>query len=659
MARKKIRNWIAVTILFFSLIAIVITGFGTKGSGGIDSLRGNGGPQGEELARVGGVPITSDQVSNQFNQDFQNFRRSSDGLANAQISEFLNQNGFEGAVDRLVNLEAIRQFAAAHGVVATRQMIDNAIYNAPDFRFARNGAEFDNNLFEQRLRDAGYTVERIRREVAEQLLQRQLLQPIVSGFRMPTGVARVYATVPFEQRSGMIGTVPAAGIARGLNPTAAEVAQYYQRYRAYFTMPERRVIKYAVIGADQVTPAPVAEGEIRAVYANTPRYQQNQTRNLQSITFSGAQAQQQAAAFAQRVRGGTAFVAAAQGAGFQESDVTFANQSQAQFAGVTSADVAAQAFQAPQGGLIGPIRSPLGVHVVRVETVTTSAGRPLESVRADIVRELERRKRAVAVTALATQVEQLLDEGKSFEDAAREAHLTIVTTPPLTAQGLDANGQPATVSADLRTLLPAAFEMDADSPDPVVAVIQENARFALLGVDRTDPAAPPPLAQIQGRVRAMLIQRLSLVRARQVADGIAARINGGMPVAQAFAQAGIPLPTPQPVNARRGDIMRQQPRPPEALLLFFRLRPGTAEVAQAPGNNGWVVVAPQQSVRGSDAAAAAILPRIQQELTQGAPAEAERQLLRAMALGFNVQRNEGAIQAGRARAAATIGGAAQ
>jgi peptidyl-prolyl cis-trans isomerase D len=659
MARKKIRNWIAVTILFFSLIAIVITGFGTGGGGGLDSLRSNGGTQGEELARVGSVPITSDQVNNQFNQDFQNFRRSADGLANAQIGEFLNQNGFEGAVDRLVYLEAIRQFAAGHGIVATRQMIDNAIYNAPDFRFARNGAEFDNNLFEQRLRDAGYTVERIRREVAEQLLQRQLLQPVVSGFRIPAGVARAYAAVPLEQRSGMIGMVPAAGIARGLNPTEAEVAQYYQRYRAYFTMPERRVIKYAVIGADQVTPAPVTESEIRAVYANTPRYQQNQTRNLQSITFSGAQAQQQAAAFAQRVRGGTAFVAAAQGAGFQESDVTFANQSQTQFAGVTSADVARQAFQAPQGGLVGPVRSPLGVHVVRVESVATSAGRPLEAVRADIVRELERRKRAVAVTALATQVEQLIDEGKSFEDAAREARLTIVTTSPLTAQGLEANGQPGTVSADLRILLPAAFEMDADSPDPVVAVVQENARFALLGVDRTDPAAPPPLAQIQGRVRAMLIQRLSLVRARQIADGIAARINGGMPVAQAFAQAGITLPAPQPVSARRGDIMRQQPQPPEALLLFFRLRPGTAEVARAPGNNGWVVVAPQQSVRAPEAAGAAILPRIQLELTQSVPVEAERQLLRAMALGFNVQRNEGAIRAARARAAASVAGAVQ
>src|SRR6187399_2321702 len=98
MARKKIRNWIAVTILFFSLIAIVITGFGTGGGGGLDSLRSNGGTQGEELARVGSVPITSDQVKNQFNQDFQNFRRSADGLANAQIGEFLNQNGFEGAV---------------------------------------------------------------------------------------------------------------------------------------------------------------------------------------------------------------------------------------------------------------------------------------------------------------------------------------------------------------------------------------------------------------------------------------------------------------------------------------------------------------------------------------------------------------------------------
>jgi hypothetical protein len=46
MARKKFRNFTIGVILFLSLVAIVITGFGTGGVGGIDSLGGRGGPTG-------------------------------------------------------------------------------------------------------------------------------------------------------------------------------------------------------------------------------------------------------------------------------------------------------------------------------------------------------------------------------------------------------------------------------------------------------------------------------------------------------------------------------------------------------------------------------------------------------------------------------------
>ena len=136
-----------------------------------------------------------------------------------------------------------------------------------------------------------------------------------------------------------------------------------------------------------------------------------------------------------------------------------------------------------------------------------------------------------------------------------------------------------------------------------------------------------------------------------MAHGIADRINGGMPVAQAFAQAGLPLPPPQSITSRRQDIMTRQA--PEALQLFFRLRPGTAGVAAAPNNGGWMIAIPQQSVRGTtvspqDMEAARV------QLAQAAAAEAEWHLLKAMEVSVGVQRNEAAIRAERQRIAATL-----
>jgi len=261
------------------------------------------------------------------------------------------------------------------------------------------------------------------------------------------------------------------------------------------------------------------------------------------------------------------------------------------------------------------------------------------------VRELERRKRTAAINALATRLEQQIEEGKSFEDVANGAHLTVVTSPAITAQGRLSTGQawPA-LSAELRTLLPAAFEMDADDSTPQVASIEENTRYALLGIERTEAAAPPPLAEIHDPVRTQLVRRTALRQARQIADAIAARINGGATPASAFAQAGLPLPPPQPITTRQV---------PESLRLFFRLRPGTAAVVAAPNNGGWMVAAPQQSVRATTATAQDTASA-QTQLGQVARDEAQWQVLKAMELSVGVQRNTAAIQAERRRIAATM-----
>ena len=55
--RRKSRTWAVAAILFFSLVAIVITGFGTGGFGGLGSLAGGGGRANRHLGTdVAGAP---------------------------------------------------------------------------------------------------------------------------------------------------------------------------------------------------------------------------------------------------------------------------------------------------------------------------------------------------------------------------------------------------------------------------------------------------------------------------------------------------------------------------------------------------------------------------------------------------------------------------
>ena len=61
--RSKASRWFAAGILFLVLLAIVVTGFGTGGFGGLCNLVGSSRPAGDELATVEGEAITATQVN--------------------------------------------------------------------------------------------------------------------------------------------------------------------------------------------------------------------------------------------------------------------------------------------------------------------------------------------------------------------------------------------------------------------------------------------------------------------------------------------------------------------------------------------------------------------------------------------------------------------
>ncbi|MGZ8282749.1 MAG: SurA N-terminal domain-containing protein [Allosphingosinicella sp.] len=638
--RRSVRSWAAAAILFIALVAIVVTGFGTGGFGGIDSLSG-GGTRGETLASADGRSLKEQEVSDVINREYSRARQQQPELA---MSAFLT-SAFEPIVDQLVLALAVQAYGEQQGLTVSEEMIDREIVNIPAFRNV--AGQFDQNTFRQALAQQNITEAALRDDIRKSLMQRQLLGPIARGAAVPEGLARQYANLLLERRNGTIGVVPAELLRPGITPTPADVEAFYRTNRDRFIIPERRVIRYAMIGAEQIAGQTRAtDPEIAAFYReNAANYGPRETRNLQQIVLPDQAAAQR---FVTTVRGGTAFAAAAAQAGFRESDISVANQTRAQFAGITSPEVASSAFAAAQGGLVGPVRSPLGFHVVQVQGINRTAPRPLEAVRGEIVQAIEQRKQADALAALVARVEDRIAEGNSLQEVATSERLQLVTTPPITETG-QAEGQPFVVPPEMQPLLRSAFEIDAEEPEPVVEQIVPNQRFALLGIDRVVPAAPPPLAQIREQVAAAVVQQRALARARQIADQITARINGGMAPALAFAQAQPRLPAPQSVDMQRLDISRGGPQVPPPLLTLFSLPQGRARVIEAPNGAGWFIVHHAQRTPGDAAAQPQLIATTRAEFSSSAAAELAEQFARSVERATEVERNNAAIQGVRAR----------
>ncbi len=637
---RKVRSWTMAGVLALALGAMVVTGFGTDGMGGMGGM--SGGASGERIARVDGRPVGETELNDLINRQFAQARQQEPTL---ELASFLGMGAFDQLLDQLIVSRAIETFGGQQGLIVSQRMVDREIVNIPAFRnFA---GQFDDTTFRQALRAQNITEPQLREDIARSLMQRQLLGPVALGARAPEGVAREYANLLLERRTGTIGVIPAELLAEGINPSAQEIQAFYTRNSGRFTIPERRVVRYAVISPDRVAEeARATDAEIAAYYReNQAEFGPRETRSLQQVVL---QDQAAANAFVQRVRGGASFADAASQAGFSAQDISFPSRSREQFAGETSPEVAQAAFAAEQGAVAGPIRSELGFHVLRVEAVERAAARPLQNVRAEIAQTIEQGKRSDLMNALITRIEEGIAGGNNIEQVAQANGLELTSTPPITAQG-QVPGQVWSIPPQLAPLLRSAFEIDADDPEPVVEALEGDTRFALVGIERVIAAAPPPLAQIQNEVRAALVQEGALGRAREIAQGIVTRINGGTAPAEAFAAAQPRLPAPQAINMRRLEISQGGQQVPPPLLALFSLPEGRARIVAAPNGAGWFVVHHATRTAGDASEQPQLIATTRAEFSGSAAEEIAQQFARAVQARSRVERNNEAIQRMRAR----------
>jgi peptidyl-prolyl cis-trans isomerase D len=553
------------------------------------------------------------------------------------MAAFLRQGALEEVLDQLVDLTAGAVFGRRQGLGVSRQMIDRDIASIPAFQDLTG--RFDDSTFRRALTQENLTEQQLRQEIETRLLQRQLIGPIARSVHVPNAIANQYASLLLESRTGIVGAVPSAAMGAGGEPTQAELDSFYRTSRARYTIPERRVIRYAVFGPENVAgQSQATEAEIQAAYRSNPAYAARETRRLSQVVLPEPQAR----ALAQKVAAGTAFAAAAAQAGRSAADIALGANGREEYASKSSPAVAAAVFGAAKGATVGPVQGPFGWHVVKVEDVIVSAAKPLESVRAELTAQIQQRKTANALNDLAARIEDAIGES-SFEEIAAANKLAVKETAPVTATGAAPDTPGWQPPPELQPMLEGAFAMEPGE-DPGVETIQENQRYALVAVSRAVPATVPPLASIRDRVKADLVVRRASERARAVASSIVARINAGTPAAQAFAQAQVKLPPVQTLTATRRDIARANAQVPPPMAMMFSLPRGKARLLPAPDGRGWFVVYLERIVPGDAGKEPALIQAVRNQFGAIIGEEYARQFTAAMRNDLKIERNDEAVR---------------
>ncbi|HEX2625148.1 MAG TPA: peptidyl-prolyl cis-trans isomerase, partial [Sphingomicrobium sp.] len=438
-------------------------------------------------------------------------------------------------------------------------------------------------------------------------------------------------------REGEVAMVPLDAFKAGLNPTDADLQSFYQTNRARYMIPEQRVLRIARVGPEQVAGVTASDQEIATYYnANKATYAPKDTR-----TISQAVVQNQAAAnaIAAKVKAGATVQAASGGAAV----TSLSDQTRDAYAGVAGNRAAAAVFAAPQGAVVGPVQSDFGWVVAKVESVKSVSGKSLEQAKGEIAAKLNVDKRKQAIEDMADKLQNAVDDGSNFVEAAAAAKAPVTSTPLITAAGTSRADPSFKPSAELAPAIKTGFDIAANDPPEIVSLPNDQG-YAMVHPAQIQPAAPAPLASIRDRVVSDWVANRAAQRVKAVADAIAAKAGRGMPLAQAVKESNSPLPPVRPIAARRIQIANSKEAVPPALQTMFTITQGAAKVAPDPQGRGLFIVKVNKVTPGNALLQPGLISQMQTELQQSAADDYAREFVAALREALKVERNEKAIQ---------------
>lgn len=623
---------IAVTLAFLALIAFAFASADVSSTGTFGGVSG-----GDRVAVVGDEKISTLDLSRAASSAVDNMRQQDPTIS---MESFIEQGGLERVLDQVLERAAITGFAEKYGLRGGTNLVNSEIIQLPIFR--GSDGNFDQDAYDQALRQRGLTDALVRQDIRAGILAQQVLVPATFGAAAPDRFAKHYASLLKEKRMGAIALIPSTAFAPSKAPTEAQLKAFYDANRTDFIRPERRTIRYLSFDdtALSARTAPT-EAEIAARYKeNSAIYAASEQRTLTQMIVSTKQA---ADAIRNRVNSGGSLEVAAREAGLQTAQI--ASVSKSDYAAQASDAVANAVFAAPKGKIAEPARSGLGFHVVRVDDITKTAGKTLAQARGEIVTALTEEKRIGALADLSANIEEQVDSGVSLSDIAKELKAEISITKPITGDGAVYSSPQETVPQILAPALETAFQMDESKPE--LAVIVPGKTFLVYEVSNITRSAAAPLAEIRDQAIAGWKLSQGFEGAKTAADRIMKSVTGGTKIAAAVAAEKNPLPSIDTINLTRDQLAQAGAQVPAPLALLFSMAQGTTKKLEGPRKAGWFVVQLDTIETGEIPIDDPLYMQTKQQISQSMEQEYGEQLRKAIQAEIGTERNETAIEAVR------------
>ena len=514
--RKASSNWLGKAVMA-AVVGFLVISFAIWGIG--DIFRGFGR---STVAKIGRTELTVEQFRTLYNDRLQQFSRQ---LGRPITADQARSTGLDRVViGQIFSEMLLDERARALGLVLSDAEVVKLITNDPAFR-GPNG-EFNRFLFEQTIRNAGYTEARFVAEQRRQALRRELAGTIAAGLEAPKALVEALNRYQNEQRTieyvlldrALAGDIP--------SPSPDVLAKYFEERKILFRTPEyRKLVIVSLIPSELARWIEISDADLKRAYEERrARYVTPERRHILQIDFPNAEA---ASAAAERIAKGASLVDVAKELGKSEKDIDLGTVPKA---AIIDRAVADAAFSLKEGEVSAPVQGRFGTVLVQVLKIEPEQGRPLDQVAGELKQELATARAKNEIFDLYNKIEDARAEGKPLAEAAANLKLE-ARTVEIDRSGRDPAGASVKLP-DAQRLLATAFTTDVGvERDP----LQFEDGYIWYDVAGISPSRERSLDEAKDQVEARWREQEIATRLDAKATGMLDKLKAGETLAQVAA----------------------------------------------------------------------------------------------------------------------------
>lgn len=257
-----------------------------------------------------------------------------------------------------------------------------------------------------------------------------------------------------ESRDFSVAIFDVSEALKNVSASDEEIESYYQSHQDEYAVPEKRALEQAVLQTESEAQALM---EKAATYKNLANAVKDQTGDTKAFIDQMS---------------------------FAESDLT--------------PEMSAPVFGAKAHDLVGPIKTPLGFHVIRVTAIEAPHTKPLDEVKDQIKQQLIGEKVGNDIYKVTSAIEDRLAGGDSFADLEKDYKLEILNFKDVTVSGDPLKTDGKLDETQKEKIREKAFQMTAGEASSLSDLTATS--FYSVRVEQIHQTKPEPFDTVKDKI---------------------------------------------------------------------------------------------------------------------------------------------------------------